>query len=82
MSDISDPASAYLSGEPPGRRDFPRRGRRSQLLWLAINLTPISRSRAVCPISPKALTANNSRAVAKIAGSSPTVLVVHSNCLL
>ena len=26
MSDISDPASAYLSGEPPGRRDFPRRG--------------------------------------------------------
>ena len=56
--------------------------RRSQLLWPAINLSRISRSRAVCPMSPKALTANISKAVATIAGSSPIVLVVRSNCLL
>ena len=55
--------------------------RRSQFLWLAINRSRIKRNRAVCPMSPKALTPNVSKAVANMAGSSPTVLVVLSNCL-
>ena len=50
--------------------------RKSQLSCPAINLSRISRSRPVCPISPNAFTANVSNAVAKITGSSPTFLVV------
>ena len=56
--------------------------RRSQLLWPAMHLSRISRSQAVCPISPNAFTASISKAVAKFAGSSPDVLMVRSNCLL
>ena len=56
--------------------------RKSQLSCPAINLSRISHSWAVCPLSPNAFAANVSNAVAKFAGSSPTFLVVHSNCLL
>ena len=46
------------------------------LLWPAINLSRISRSQAVCPISPNAFTASISKVVAKFAGSSPVGLIL------
>ena len=36
----------------------------------------LNQSESVCPMSPKAITANVSKAVAKISGASPIVLVV------
>ena len=50
--------------------------RNSQLANPAMKRSRISRSHAVRPISPKALTANVSKAMANMDGSSPADLVV------
>ena len=51
----------------------------TQLLCPAIKRSRISRRYTVCPISPNALTASVSKAVANMEGSSPADLVVFSN---
>ena len=53
--------------------------RKAQLSCPATNRSHIRQSRAVGPMSPKALTANVSSAMAKIDGSSHSFLAVLSN---
>ena len=80
LSQMRQRSTTFLIGVSGGALSKCRR--KSQLLWPAINLSRISRSQAVCPISPNTFTASISKVVAKFAGSSPDVLMVRSNCLL